>query len=58
MRIPRKLKKEKKKDGVYLLIRVSIPVVSKLIKYDNKTRLMDLLAPGAFNPSNFKDVCK
>ena len=55
-RLPRKLKKERKKDGVQQLMNMSIPIVRQIIDFPSRRILTELLTVGAFNPDTFKDV--
>jgi len=49
-RLPRKLKKELKKDGVWILMQASIPIVKQFYRYPPRKSLIELLAPVAYKP--------
>lgn len=53
-RFPRKLKKAYKKDGVWRLMQVSIPIVRQMTEYKNRRCLVDLLSSSAFNPNTYE----
>lgn len=44
-RLPRKLKKARKKDGLWTLMQFSIPIIRQMTEYKNRASLMTLLTP-------------